>query len=238
MTKTGTEGGDLWTDIPRGRGGFISGDVIYALETNRWYAIRMTVDLNTGTYKLYMDGNELASITEVEVPEKVYIDFFRLGVDAKGDTAFTTYYDDVAASLLDPTPPLQQWSLRITCSASGSTNPRGTINLNDNENLTVNARPTSGYVFSKWTFDGADYSTNSTVTIPAQSVGTQHTLHASFISGVPESNLEYNWLPLQAIGLTLIGSGGYLLWSENKLKSRNLKIRILTAHSRPSKCAL
>ena len=236
--QNGYRGGDLWTDIPRGRGGFISGDVIYALETNRWYAIRMTVDLNAGTYKLYMDGNELASITEVEVPEKVYIDFFRLGLDAKGDTAFTTYYDDVAASLLDPTPPLQQWSLRITCSASGSTNPRGTINLNDNENLTVNARPTSGYVFSKWTFDGADYSTNSTVTIPAQSVGTQHTLHASFISGVPESNLEYNWLPLQAIGLTLIGSGGYLLWSENNLKSRNLKIRILTANSRPSKCAL
>jgi hypothetical protein len=92
--------------------------------------------------------------------------------------------------------------------------------LNDDENLTVNARPASDYVFSKWTLDGADYSTSSTVTIPAQSVGTQHTLHATFISGLPESNPEYNWLPLQAIGLTMIGSGGYLLSSENKLKSK------------------
>jgi hypothetical protein len=68
--QNGYRGGSLWTDIPRGRDGFISGDVIYALETNSWYAIRMTVDLNTGTYRLYMDGNELASITKVKVPEK------------------------------------------------------------------------------------------------------------------------------------------------------------------------
>jgi hypothetical protein len=170
--QKGYRGGNLWTDIPRGHGGFISGDVICALETNRWYAIRMTVDLNTGTYRLYIDGNELASITEVKVPEKVYIDFFILGVDAKEDSAFTTYYDDVGVSLLDPTPPPQQWSLRITCSASGSSTPSGTINLNDDENLTVNARPTLGYVFSEWAFDGADYSTSSAVAIPAQSMGT------------------------------------------------------------------
>jgi hypothetical protein len=215
-TPDGYKGGNLWTDVPSGRGGFVSGDVVYALETDRWYVIRMTVDLNMGTYRLYMDGNELASITDVEVPEKVYVDFFTLGADAKGNSNFTTCFDDVAVSFLSSTPPSQQWSLRITSSSGGSTNPVGTINLNDEENLTADANPTSGYVFSKWIFDGADYSTSSTVTIPAQLVDTQHTLHATFDSQIPESHPEYKWVPLQVIGLSMIGSGGYLLWPKNK----------------------
>jgi hypothetical protein len=222
-TPDGYRGGNLWTDVPSGRGGFVAGDVVYALETDRWYAVRMTVDLNMGTYRLFMDGNEVALISDVEVPEKVYVDFFRLGVGAKGYSNFTTYFDDVAVSFLDPAPPSHQWSLRITCSASGSTNPVGTINLNDQENLTASANPTSGYVFSKWTFDGADYSTSSTVTIPAQSVGTQHTLHAAFNSAVPESHPGYKWVPLQVIGLSMIGSGGYLLWLKNKRALQGLQ---------------
>jgi hypothetical protein len=215
-TPDGYRGGNLWTDVPSGRGGFVAGDVVDALETDRWYAVRMTVDLNMGTYRLYIDGNELASISDVKVPEKVNIDFFMLGANAKGDGNFITYFDDVAVSLLDPTPPSNQWSLRVTSSSGGSAEPIGTVNLNNGENLTVNATPIEGYVLGKWTFDGADYGTGSTVTVSAQPAGTQHTLHATFIGAVPESHPEYKWVPLQLIGLIMIGSGGYLLWSKSK----------------------
>ncbi len=211
-------GRNLWTGIPRGRGDSVSGDVVYALETNRWYAIRITADLKAGIYKLYMDGTEFASVTDVVVPKEVYVDFFRLGAGAKGNSVFITYFDNVAVSLLNPAPPPRQWSLRITSSSGGLAKPIGTINLNDGENLTANATPSKGYVFSKWTFDGADYGTSSTVTVPAQSAGMQHILHATFISSTPDSHPEYNWLPLQVIGLSMIGSGGYLLWPQKKQK--------------------
>jgi hypothetical protein len=179
----------------------------------------MTADLNTGTYKMYMDGVELASITDIVVPEEVYVDFFRLGAGAKGNTVFITYYDDVTVSILDPSPAPQQWSVRITCSSGGSTNPNGRINLSDGESLTVHATQATGYAFSKWILDGVDYSTNSTVTVPAQSAGTPHTLHATFTSTQP--NPEYNWLPLQLIGLGMVAGGGYVLWSLKKRESTN-----------------
>lgn len=223
-TPDGYRGWNIWTDIPKGRGGYVPGDVVYALETNRWYSISMTADLNTGMYKLYMDENELASITNVAVPADVYIDFFRLGAGAKGESVFTTYYDDITASLLGPPPLPQQWTARITSSPGGSTNPYVATNVNGNQSLTVNATEASGYVFNKWTLDGADYSTNSTVTIPPQAVGTQHTLHATFTKTTPEPNTENEWLPLQVIGLVTAGAGGYVLWPKKKRQSTNKQI--------------
>jgi uncharacterized repeat protein (TIGR02543 family) len=210
--QNGYRGLSLWTAIPNGSISFASGEVVYALEINRWYTIRMTADLNTGTYRLYMDGTEVASITDVTVPADVYIDFFRLGVGSRGNSVFTTYYDDVAVSFLGPSPPENQWSVRITSTFGGSTNPVGTTNVNNGENLIVNAEQAAGYVFNKWTFDGADYSTNLTVTLPAQSVGSQHTLHATFTKINPESNSNYSLFWLQVIGVGMIIGGGYILW--------------------------
>jgi hypothetical protein len=227
----GYRGWSLWTGIPSGRGSFVSSDVVYGLETNRWYSIRMTADLNTGTYELYMDGIELASITDVIIPADVYVDFFRLGAGAKGDSIFITYYDDVTVSFLGPSPPSQQWSVRITSSSGGSTNPFGTINVNNGENLTVNATSAMDYVFSKWTLDGVDYNKSSMVTVPPQSAGTRHTLHATFTSTSPEPTPKNNWLPFQVIGLGMTLSGGYVLWSQKKRKSTNIARNFETAHS-------
>lgn len=204
---------NIGTGIPIAYYNPVSSDVVYALETNRWYTIRMTADLITGTYRLYLDAIELASITDILIPDDVYIDFFRLGAGAQGTTAFVTYYDDVAASFLDPSPPPGQWSVRITSSPEGLTNPYGTMNLNHGESLTANAIDTTGYVFNKWILDGIDYSKNSTVILPTQQIGMQHTLHAMFRGTEAEPE---NWLPLQMIALAMIGSGGYLLWSQNK----------------------
>ncbi len=211
--STGYRGWNIWTSIPSGQGGFVSGDIVYTLKTNRWYTIRITANLNTGQYELYLDRIRLAQITEIKVPSDVYIDFFRLGVGTKGDGDFKTYFDDVTVSLLSPPPPPQQWSIRITSSEGGFTNPNGTINLYGYENLTVDAIQNSGYVFESWILDGTNYSTRSTVTIPAQISSTQHTLHAIFKNTNKELVPKYNWLPFQIIALVLVTSGGYILWS-------------------------
>jgi len=212
-------GWSLWTGMPNGHISYVSGDVVYKLEINRWYTIRMTADLNTGTYKLYMDGTELASITNIIVPANVYVGFFRLGASSRGDSIFSTYYDDVTISSLDPSPPPNQWSVRITSTSGGLTNPVGITHVNDSESLTVNAEQVAGYVFRKWVLDGVDYSTNSTVTLLEQSLGTPHTLHAMFKSKSTEPNPEYNSLPLQVVGFGMIISGGYVLWSWKKRES-------------------
>jgi hypothetical protein len=214
--QNGYRGWSLWTGIPNARIGFVLGDVVYALEINRWYTIRMTADLSTGSFKLYMDGTELASITDVIIPANVYVGFFRLGAASRGDSVFTTYYDDVTVSFLDPSPPPNQWSVRITSTSGGSTIPVGITNVNDGESLTVNAEQAAGYVFGKWVFDGVDYSTNSSVTLPAQSAGSPHTLHATFTGISTEPNPEYNSLLLQLVGLGMIIGGGYVLWSWKK----------------------
>jgi hypothetical protein len=214
----GYKGWVLWTEIPTGQGSFVPGNIVYALETNHWYTIRMTADLNTGTYELYMDGTRLASITDINIPADVYVKFFRLGISAQGDSNFITYYDDVTASLLGPTPPPNQWSLKITSSLGGSTNPTGLINLYDDENLIINATQTTDHVFSMWTFNGAEYSQNSIITIPAQPAGTRHTLHATFTNTNPPQNPQQNWLPIQIIGFSTALIGAYLLWSQNKTR--------------------
>lgn len=90
----------LWSGVPSSRSGFVSSDVVYNLQTDRWYNIRIRVDLNNGTYKLFMNEAELASITNVVVPQDVYVDFFRLGFSTQRDTGFIIYYDDVTVSLL------------------------------------------------------------------------------------------------------------------------------------------
>jgi hypothetical protein len=99
--QTGYRGWNLWSGIPSGRGGFVSSDVVYNLQTYRWYNIRISVDLDKGIRKLYMNEVELASITNVAVPRDIYIDFFRLGVTTQRDNSFVIYYDDVAVSLLN-----------------------------------------------------------------------------------------------------------------------------------------
>jgi len=209
----------LWTGVPTGHDRCISSDIVSGLETNRWYSIRMTADLKKGTYRVYMDGVLLASLTDIVVPDDVYIDFIRLGGGVRGEADFITYFDDVFISFLGPMPPDQQWSVQITSSIKESTNPYGVVNVDSNDNLTVNALQISGYVFNVWIFDGIDYSSNSTITIPAQSKGTQHALYAVFTNTNPKLISTYNWFPFQLIGLIIIGIGGYLLWVHKKQES-------------------
>jgi hypothetical protein len=131
----------LWSGVPSSRGGFVSSDVVYNLQTDRWYNIRIRVDMDKGTYKLFMNEAEIASITNVVIPQDVHIDFFRLGFYTQSDRAFVIYYDDVAVSLL---------------------------RANESSELSS----------------------------------------------------SYKWFPVHAIGIGLIGVGGYLWWSQKKEKQR------------------
>ena len=103
--QNGYRGWILWSGIPSAHGDFVPSDVVYYLQANRWYNISIKVDLDKGFYKLYMDGVELASITNVVIPHDVYVDFLRLGFDSQGETPFVIYYDDVTVSLLSATEP-------------------------------------------------------------------------------------------------------------------------------------
>ncbi len=218
----GYKGWSLWSGVPSGRSSFIWSNVVETLEINRWYTIRITADLNIGTYEIHMNGDLLASISGIFVPEDVYVDFFRLGAGVRGEDIFTIYYDDVSVSLLGPMPSPQQWSVRVGASLGGSTYPNGTINVNNDQTLTVTATKTIGYVFSMWTLDGVEYSTNSTVTIPVQSIGSRHKLYATFTSINPQPTLELNWFLFQLLGLSLVVSSGYVLWSQAKQKVNNI----------------
>ena len=213
-----TRGWFIRAGFPTSLYGSVSSEIVYALETNRWYSIRITADLNTGTYRLYMDRNELASIKDAIVADDVYIDFFRLGAGAIGNSIFTAHYDDVTVALLDPSPSSSQWSVRITSSPGGLTTPNGTVKMNQDESLTVDAVEPSGYVFSKWILDGVDYGTSLSVTLPPQPAGTQHTLHAE----LDHTGFEFNhWFPMQLIALVIIVGGGYLLWLQTKRNPTN-----------------
>ena len=87
-----------------------------------------------------------------------------------------------------PPPPPDEWSITISSSFGGSTNPSGTRMLDVGESLPVSADPDPNYVFTKWRFDGVDYSTERNIVIPSQSSGSSHTLHAVF-SGTPTNTL-------------------------------------------------
>ena len=215
----GYRGWSLWSSVPSGHGSFVPSDIVRTLETNRWYSLRITVDLNSGVYKLYMDGVELASIMNGEVLGDTSIYFFRVGSGARGNSSFTTFYDDVVVSSLDSPPPSHLWSVRITSSSGGSTIPNGTITLDDNEHLYATAKEAVGYSFSRWLLDGVEYDTSITVAVPAQPVGTQHTLHAIFRSINFEPNTNCVFLPLQITGVGLIGGGAYALWTQKKRES-------------------
>jgi len=74
------------------------------------------------------------------------------------------------------------WSVDIvaTPTEGGTTSPAGLQNVLVGDSLTVTALPNSNYSLSYWAFDGANYGDTLTVTIPAQTENSVHTLKAVF----------------------------------------------------------
>jgi hypothetical protein len=88
--------------------------------------------------------------------------------------------------------PSTQWSLYINISVGGFTAPSGFLNVTGP--ITVNASALENYTFSYWQFDGmnitstsdlalykvASTNSTSTITLPAQTAGSDHNLKAYF----------------------------------------------------------
>jgi len=88
--------------------------------------------------------------------------------------------------------PSAQWSLYINISVGGFTAPSGFLNVTGP--ITVNASALENYTFGYWQFDGmnitstsdlalynvASTNSTSTITLPVQAAGSDHTLKAYF----------------------------------------------------------
>ncbi|MCW4018860.1 MAG: polysaccharide deacetylase family protein [Candidatus Bathyarchaeota archaeon] len=106
------------------------------------------------------------------------------------------------------------WSVSINSNPSvgGTTNPSGTIVVQSGNSLTVTANSTSGYSFSYWLFDGNNLTANP-LAIPAQPVGTSHTLTAYFNQSTPSSFIfedDFEGGTFSKWSGTTVGSGASL----------------------------
>ena len=88
-----------------------------------------------------------------------------------------------------------QWRIDISAASEGGTvtniqalasvNPRGTIFVDPNTPLQVNASDFAGWAFSYWIFDNATYGETPYVVVPAQEPNSTHTLVAVFEPKIP-----------------------------------------------------
>jgi hypothetical protein len=90
--------------------------------------------------------------------------------------------------------PANSWQLNIssTPTNAGSTSPSGTIYININNSLTVNAYSNSNWTFSFWSYDGANISQTANITISPQQINSTHTLVANFILRLPAFQITPN----------------------------------------------
>lgn len=86
-------------------------------------------------------------------------------------------------------------NISVTPAGGGTTEPAvGDYGVPSGQGLTANPTPLAGYVFNHWEFDGVV----ATMPIPAQTVGTNHTLVAVFL---PAGNAPSVTLPSSAMGV-------------------------------------
>ena len=99
--------------------------------------------------------------------------------------------------------PPDTWGLTVTVSPpdTGTTNPNGSIEINEGETVIVEAFPSNGYRFSHWELNEIDIGSENPITIPAQPIGTSSVLVAVF-SPTP---IIPDWLiPVSLIGATAV----------------------------------
>lgn len=105
-----------------------------------------------------------------------------------------------------------QWSVDISAASSGgaisnfqalaAVNPRGTIFVDANKPLQVNASDFEGWTFSSWLFDDADFGDTPYVVVPAQASNSSHTLVAVFELKLPAFEISPNLVAVK--GTTVI----------------------------------
>lgn len=103
--------------------------------------------------------------------------------------ALLVMYGFIDIPFLDTQEP-NQWRIDISAASEGgivtnlqalaSINPRGTVFVDPNVPLQVNASDFAGWTFSYWLFDNATYGEIPYVVVPAQAPNSTHTLVAVF----------------------------------------------------------
>jgi hypothetical protein len=73
--------------------------------------------------------------------------------------------------------PATLFDIQIVASANGTTNPTGTISVNQGSTVTVTVTPNTGYSFKNWLLDGVDAGTANPINIL---MDTNHALDAVF----------------------------------------------------------
>jgi len=93
-----------------------------------------------------------------------------LTIEILSDKILTAIYESVQTF----------WTLNISATSGGSTNPTGAQNIPENQPIIVTAMPSSGYSLDHWTLDGVNIGSNLSVTVGPEAAGTSHALVAIF----------------------------------------------------------
>jgi hypothetical protein len=107
-----------------------------------------------------------------------------------------------------------QWRIDISAATEGGTvtniqalasvNPRGTIFVDPNTPLQVNASDFAGWAFSYWIFDNSSYGETPYVVVPAQEPNSTHTLVAVFEPKIPAFQITPNVVTTKGVTLEKI----------------------------------
>lgn len=119
---------------------------------------------------------------------------------------------------LNPSSQTGYWILNVSTlySGAGKVQPNGTVYVPMNQTgLNVTATPSGWNGFMDWKFDGSKVnSTSSTIFVPRQQKGTNHTLEAEFIMGTPPiyqivtGNMTINANSFKAYNFTVPSGAG------------------------------
>jgi len=174
-----------------------AGNVIYSLtlpaipKPEGGYRYGITVDLLPGTYHVH--GTYDGQVADQDVT---------ISTAGEGKLVTLTF--------------LAGYTLSISYSAGGTTNPSGNQTVLEGTIIMVTAIANTGYAFLGWTLDGADAGTANPIAV---TMGSNHGLFANFIKitdGGGGGELPVGWI-LMGTGLIILsGAGVYYLWKRKK----------------------
>jgi hypothetical protein len=106
-----------------------------------------------------------------------------------------------------PTPSPPTYTLTITCTTGGTTNPSpGTYTYQEGQTVTVQAIPNSGYMLDHWEFDAANIGAPNPVNVV---MNASHSLHAVFSRIPPPTGTRIFVDPPELIDPTMVPSSEF-----------------------------
>ncbi len=146
--------------------------------TGQWYCIEIKRDVTSDAIQLWVDGVSKLSVSRSISGNSNLV---AVGCGWKSYAASAVMYVDSVVVDTDYIGPIQTYTLTITVSGSGTTNPSaGTHNIAAGTYQSVSAIAGEGYTFDHWMLD--DNNVGSTNPYSVQ-MNSNHTLQAVFTGG-------------------------------------------------------